>query len=82
MLVVKMMCGLVQVKVFTCGHVIPDENLLPLVMCRGPSNLPFNFSYKNRANPHLGAKVGTQIHGVLFHRVLLYSVSRIMQLHF
>ena len=44
----------VPISVFTCGHVVPAHHLLPLAVCQGPSGLPLNFSFKNRADPHLG----------------------------
>ena len=33
---------------FACGHVIPDENILPLVLTKGPSGRTLDFSYQFR----------------------------------
>lgn len=33
---------------FACGHVIPDENILPLVMSKGPTGRLLDFSYQFR----------------------------------
>ncbi|CAM9930443.1 unnamed protein product, partial [Laminaria digitata] len=37
-----------RVEVFSCGHVIPKENLLPLCVSRGPSGKRFNFTFHRR----------------------------------
>ncbi|CAN0154718.1 unnamed protein product [Ectocarpus fasciculatus] len=37
-----------RVEVFSCGHVIPRENLLPLCVSRGPSGKTFNFTFHRR----------------------------------
>ena len=56
-LVAKNLPEPVPVSVFTCGHVVPAHHLLPLAVCKGPSGIPLNFSFKNRADPHLGPKL-------------------------
>lgn len=33
---------------FSCGHVIAPENILPIVLCNGPSGKQLDFSYQNR----------------------------------
>ena len=33
------------------GHVIPGEQLLPVVMCSGPSGIVFDFSFQQREHP-------------------------------
>ncbi|CAN0466545.1 unnamed protein product, partial [Ectocarpus sp. 8 AP-2014] len=37
-----------RVEVFSCGHVIPRENLLPLCVSKGPSGKTFNFTFHRR----------------------------------
>eukprot|EP00752_Nemacystus_decipiens_P010933 g9717.t1 len=37
-----------RVEIFSCGHVIPKENLLPLSVSRGPSGKTFNFTFHRR----------------------------------
>jgi chromosome transmission fidelity protein 1 len=39
-----------RVTNYSCGHVIPPQNLLPLSVPRGPSGVTFNFNFKNRAS--------------------------------
>ncbi|KAG5178143.1 helicase C-terminal domain-containing protein [Tribonema minus] len=38
-------------EVFSCGHVIPPENILPLCVSRGPSGGVFNFTFAKRGSP-------------------------------
>jgi len=33
---------------FSCDHVVPKDNILPLVVQRGPSGALLDFSYQNR----------------------------------
>lgn len=33
---------------FSCGHVVPPENILPLIMCAGPTGKQLDFSYQER----------------------------------
>ncbi|XP_075711853.1 ATP-dependent DNA helicase DDX11 isoform X2 [Rhinoderma darwinii] len=36
---------------FSCGHVIPPENILPIVLCSGPTNHQLEFTYEKRGVP-------------------------------
>ncbi|XP_056373803.1 ATP-dependent DNA helicase DDX11 isoform X3 [Hyla sarda] len=36
---------------FSCGHVIPPENILPIVLCNGPTNQQLEFTYEKRGLP-------------------------------
>lgn len=38
-----------QLHFFSCGHIIPPESILPIAVSRGPSHLPFDFSYSSRS---------------------------------
>lgn len=38
------------------GHVIPPENILPLVLCNGPSGQELDFTFQNRDSPHMVMK--------------------------
>lgn len=38
---------------FSCDHVIPEENLLCMALSKGPTNVPFDFTFKNRSSPAL-----------------------------
>ena len=33
---------------FSCGHVVPKENILPLVLCQGPTGKTLDFTFGNR----------------------------------
>lgn len=35
------------------GHVIPPDNILPLVLCTGPSNQQLEFTYQRRELPQM-----------------------------
>lgn len=38
---------------FSCTHVVPESNILPLVMTKGPGNSLMDFTFKNRCNTAL-----------------------------
>lgn len=33
---------------FSCGHVIPPENILPIIVCSGSSGKQLDYSYQTR----------------------------------
>lgn len=39
---------------FSCGHVIPSQNLTAMTICCGPSGASLNFCYRNRCDPQKG----------------------------
>lgn len=39
-----------RIEYFSCGHVIPKENLVALAIQTGPSGIKFDFSYNSRDN--------------------------------
>ncbi|XP_053574791.1 ATP-dependent DNA helicase DDX11 [Bombina bombina] len=43
---------------FSCGHVIPPENILPIVLCSGPMNQQLEFTYQKRDLPELMDETG------------------------
>ncbi|NWY01672.1 DDX11 helicase, partial [Nothoprocta ornata] len=43
---------------FSCGHVIPPENILPLILCSGPSNQQLEFTYQTRDLPQMMDETG------------------------
>ncbi|KAM7116593.1 ATP-dependent DNA helicase DDX11 [Molossus nigricans] len=43
---------------FSCGHVIPPDNILPLVLCSGPSNQQLEFTYLKRELPQMMDEIG------------------------
>jgi hypothetical protein len=38
---------------FSCGHIVPRENLLPLVVTHSSRNLEFNLVYSNRSSSQM-----------------------------
>ncbi|PKU39204.1 hypothetical protein llap_10488 [Limosa lapponica baueri] len=42
-----------RVVEFSCGHVIPPENILPIILCSGPSNQQLEFTYQTRDLPQM-----------------------------
>ncbi|XP_051917307.1 ATP-dependent DNA helicase DDX11 isoform X2 [Hippocampus zosterae] len=47
-----------RITEFSCGHVIPPENLLPIVLCSGPSGQELDFTYQNRDSPRMMDETG------------------------
>ncbi|XP_063785267.1 ATP-dependent DNA helicase DDX11 isoform X2 [Pseudophryne corroboree] len=43
---------------FSCGHVIPPENILPIVICSGPTGQQLEFTYQKRDLPALMDETG------------------------
>ncbi|XP_046400687.1 ATP-dependent DNA helicase DDX11 [Ischnura elegans] len=43
---------------FSCGHVVPAENVLPMVVLRGPSGRALDFSYQERSKPETINELG------------------------
>ncbi|XP_066580100.1 ATP-dependent DNA helicase DDX11 [Amia ocellicauda] len=52
--------GLSQNRIaeFSCGHVIPPENILPLIFCSGPSGQALEFTFQNRETPQMMDETG------------------------
>ncbi|OCT88134.1 hypothetical protein XELAEV_18016767mg [Xenopus laevis] len=44
-----------KITEFSCGHVIPAENILPIVLCSGPTNQQLEFTYQKRDLPEMGS---------------------------
>uniref|UniRef100_A0A3Q1FZG7 ATP-dependent DNA helicase DDX11 n=1 Tax=Acanthochromis polyacanthus TaxID=80966 RepID=A0A3Q1FZG7_9TELE len=47
-----------RITEFSCGHVIPPGNILPLVLCSGPSGQELDFTFQNRDTPHMMDETG------------------------
>ncbi|XP_049738125.1 ATP-dependent DNA helicase DDX11 isoform X2 [Elephas maximus indicus] len=50
--------GAERVVEFSCGHVIPPDNILPLIICSGPSNQQLEFTYQKRELPQMMDETG------------------------
>ncbi|XP_010620483.1 uncharacterized protein LOC104860848 [Fukomys damarensis] len=54
-----------RVVEFSCGHVIPPDNILPLVLCGGPTEQQLEFTYQKRELPAMvGAAGGSGSAGI------------------
>lgn len=51
-----------ELPFFSCGHIVPSENILPVAVKLGPSGQSFDFSYKARSS-------STMVRKPLFHFV-------------
>uniref|UniRef100_A0A8C8VLE7 DEAD/H-box helicase 11 n=1 Tax=Pelusios castaneus TaxID=367368 RepID=A0A8C8VLE7_9SAUR len=47
-----------RVVEFSCGHVIPPDNILPIILCSGPSNQQLEFTYQKRDLPQMMDELG------------------------
>ncbi|MCJ1382200.1 ATP-dependent DNA helicase chl1 [Xylographa soralifera] len=50
-----------RMKLLSCGHVIPVENLLALPITKGPTGLDFDFTFEKRNTPGMIDALGTCI---------------------
>lgn len=57
-----------RVKEFFFDHVVDQTSILPIVLSKGPTGVPFLFNYANRENPQLVIThlVRYQIPSILF----------------
>ncbi|KAJ8411228.1 hypothetical protein AAFF_G00172340 [Aldrovandia affinis] len=47
-----------RITEFSCGHVIPPENILPIVLCSGPSGQELEFTFQKRDTPQMIDEMG------------------------
>ncbi|XP_055975960.1 LOW QUALITY PROTEIN: ATP-dependent DNA helicase DDX11 [Sorex fumeus] len=47
-----------RVVEFSCGHVIPPDNILPLILCTGPTSQQLEFTYQRRELPQMMLETG------------------------
>uniref|UniRef100_A0A3B3RE12 ATP-dependent DNA helicase DDX11 n=2 Tax=Paramormyrops kingsleyae TaxID=1676925 RepID=A0A3B3RE12_9TELE len=47
-----------RISGFSCGHVIPPQNILPIVLCSGPSGQELEFTFQNRETPQMMEETG------------------------
>ena len=50
-----------RLKTLSCGHVIPDANLLACPVVGGPNNVEFHFTYEKRNLPSVIDELGNTI---------------------
>ncbi|XP_050438431.1 ATP-dependent DNA helicase DDX11 [Adelges cooleyi] len=49
---------------FSCGHVVPSDNILPLVVCAGPTGKQLDFSYQERSTTKMLNEIGSILENV------------------
>ncbi|XP_053111257.1 ATP-dependent DNA helicase DDX11 isoform X2 [Hemicordylus capensis] len=47
-----------RLEEFSCGHVIPPDNILPIILCSGPTNQQLEFTYEKRDLPQMMEELG------------------------
>lgn len=47
-----------RISLFSCGHIIPPENILPIALGAGPSGKSFHFSYASRDSLAMVTELG------------------------
>ncbi|XP_066489292.1 ATP-dependent DNA helicase DDX11 [Tiliqua scincoides] len=47
-----------RIEEFSCGHVIPPDNILPIILCNGPTNQQLEFTYEKRNLPQMVDETG------------------------
>uniref|UniRef100_A0A0P4W9K1 Helicase ATP-binding domain-containing protein n=1 Tax=Scylla olivacea TaxID=85551 RepID=A0A0P4W9K1_SCYOL len=47
-----------RVQHFSCGHVVPAKQLLPVVLPQGPTGLTLDFTYQHRTDPKVLDELG------------------------
>lgn len=50
-----------RLKTFSCGHIIPKENLIALSVAKGPGGIDFDFTYEKRNSPAMIEALGSCI---------------------
>lgn len=53
-------CGIPSNRIthFSCGHVIPKENILPIIVCISPTGKQLDFSYNSRSSAVMLNEIG------------------------
>ncbi|XP_050526879.1 putative ATP-dependent RNA helicase DDX11-like protein 8 isoform X2 [Daktulosphaira vitifoliae] len=49
---------------FNCGHVVPSDHILPLIVCSGPSGKLLDFSYQERSSAKILNEIGSVLENV------------------
>lgn len=47
-----------QIHAFSCGHIVPPENVLAIAVARGPTGRTFDFTYQSRSLPEIMEELG------------------------
>eukprot|EP01018_Ginkgo_biloba_P001594 Gb_07340 [translate_table: standard] len=47
-----------RLHLFSCGHIVPPESVLPIAISRGPTGRTFDFTYQSRSSPSMMEELG------------------------
>ncbi|CAI5510812.1 unnamed protein product [Closterium sp. Naga37s-1] len=47
-----------RLRLFSCGHIVPGESVLPLAIAKGPSGKNLDFTFQSRSDPAMIAELG------------------------
>ncbi|XP_057854294.2 uncharacterized protein LOC131064226 isoform X2 [Cryptomeria japonica] len=47
-----------QLHLFSCGHIVSPESILPIAVSRGPTGRTFDFTHQNRSSPSMMEELG------------------------
>ncbi|TKY64491.1 ATP-dependent RNA helicase DDX11 [Spatholobus suberectus] len=47
-----------QLHFFSCGHIVPPDSIMPIVVMRGPTGRSFDFSLSSRSSPDMMRELG------------------------
>ena len=50
-----------RIRTFSCGHIIPKENLLALLISKGVGNIDFDFTFEKRNSPPVIEALGNSL---------------------
>lgn len=70
-----------RVTHFSCGHVIPRDHILPIILCSGPTNKIFDFSFQNRSSGIIVSFKAFERTGVEHYELAWFIMTWIMNLH-
>lgn len=65
-----------QLHFFSCGHIIPPANVLPVAVSQGPSGQSYDFSYSARSSPSMASR--TYPCYIVFQRSVVVNSSHII----
>ncbi|CAI5458628.1 unnamed protein product [Closterium sp. Yama58-4] len=47
-----------RLRLFSCGHIVPGESVLPLAIAKGPSGKSLEFTFQSRSDPAMITELG------------------------
>jgi chromosome transmission fidelity protein 1 len=61
-----------KLRTFSCGHIIPPENLVCISLSKGCSGVDFNFTFQNRESTQLIDGLGVYLFIYYFMYLFIY----------